>query len=129
MSSAAFTIYTPGTGTLSYTVSSPLGRLQICTLCCNYNQSLQFRLLVPSGTHHCLMERGGMIWETCPTPLHMTSIMTRTPVSYIGSQSLQFTEDTGRQYEKLTKAKRTSVNAVTSVTEVRSVLSIFNHSN
>ena len=28
LSSADFTIYAPGTGTLSYTVSSPLGRIQ-----------------------------------------------------------------------------------------------------
>ena len=27
--------------------------------------------LVPPGTYHCWVERGGMIWEACPTPLHM----------------------------------------------------------
>ena len=33
LSSADFTIYAPGIGTLSYTVSSPLGRIQhLCTL-------------------------------------------------------------------------------------------------
>ena len=33
LSSADFTICTPGIGTLSYTVSSPLGRIQLlCTL-------------------------------------------------------------------------------------------------
>ena len=28
--------------------------------------------LVPLGTHHCWVDRGGVIWEACPTPLHMT---------------------------------------------------------
>ena len=25
---------------------------------------------VPPGTHHCWVDRGGMIWEACPTPTH-----------------------------------------------------------
>ena len=72
LSSADFTIYAPGIGTLSYTVSSPLGEFSICALCCSYSQSLQFSFLVPPGTHHCWVDRGGVIWEACPTPLHMT---------------------------------------------------------
>ena len=35
---------------------------------------------VPPGTHHCWLDRGGMIWEACPTPLHMASSVTRAPV-------------------------------------------------
>ena len=48
------------------------GEFSICTLCCSYSQSLQFSFLVPPGTHHCWVDRGGVIWEACPTPLHMT---------------------------------------------------------
>ena len=60
LSSADFTIYAPGIGTLSYTVSSPLGRIQhLRTLLQLYSQSLQFSFLVPPGTHHCWVDRGG----------------------------------------------------------------------
>ena len=72
MSSADFTIYAPGIGTLSYTVSSPPGEFSICALCCSYSQSLQFSFLVPPGTHHWWVDRGSVIWEACPTPLHIT---------------------------------------------------------
>ena len=48
------------------------GEFSICALCCSYSQSLQFSFLVPPGTHHCWVDRGGVIWEACPTPLHMT---------------------------------------------------------
>ena len=44
----------------------------ICALCCSYSQSLQFSFLVPPGTHHCWVDRGSVIWEAYPTPLHMT---------------------------------------------------------
>ena len=57
LSSAHFTIYTPGTGTLSCKVSSPLGTIQhLCTLL----QSVQFSFLVPPGNYHCWVERGGI---------------------------------------------------------------------
>ena len=72
LSSVDFTIYTPGIGTLSYTASSPIwGEFSICALCCSYSQSLQLSFLVPLVTHHCWVDRGGMLWEACPTPLHM----------------------------------------------------------
>ena len=51
-SSADFTNYTPAIGTLSYTVSSPLGRIQ-CIFC-----SLCHSLFDPPGTHHCWVDRG-----------------------------------------------------------------------
>ena len=36
-------------------------------------------LFVPPGTHHCWVDRGGMICKACPTPLHMADSMTRAP--------------------------------------------------
>ena len=48
------------------------GEFSICAHCCSYSQSLQFSFLVPPGTYHCWVDRGGVIWEACPTPLHMT---------------------------------------------------------
>ena len=48
------------------------GEFSICALCCSYSQSMQFSFLVPPGTHHCWVDRSGVIWEACPTPLHMT---------------------------------------------------------
>ena len=49
--SADCTIYTPGIGTHSFTVSSPLGRIQhLRTLLQLYSQSLQFSFPVPPGT-------------------------------------------------------------------------------
>ena len=42
------------------------GEFSICALCCSYSQSLQFSFLVPPGTHHCWVDRGGVIWEACP---------------------------------------------------------------
>ena len=49
------------------------GEFSICALCCcSYSQSLQFSFLVSPGTHHCWVDRGSVIWEACPTPLHMT---------------------------------------------------------
>ena len=44
----------------------------ICALCCSYSQLLRFSFLIPPGTHHCWVDRGGVIWEDYPTPLHMT---------------------------------------------------------
>ena len=78
MSSADFTIYTPGIGTLSYMVSSPLGE--------NSAHFLQlmpftfFQFFGPPGTHHCWVGRGSMEWEVCPTLVHMmTSNRNQTP--------------------------------------------------
>ena len=39
-------------------------------------------LFVPPGTHHCWVDRGGMIWKACPTPLHMAGSVTRAPVTH-----------------------------------------------
>ena len=39
-------------------------------------------LFVPPGTHHCWVDRGGMIWKTCPTPLHTAGSMTRASVTH-----------------------------------------------
>ena len=57
-SSADVKIYAPDRGTLSYTVSAPLGRIEHYTICCSYSQSLQYSFLVPPGTHHCWVDRG-----------------------------------------------------------------------
>ena len=82
MSSADFTlmimIYTPGIGTLSYTVSSALRRIQ--HIFCSYYQSecYNFHSTTP-GTHHHWVGRGSMEWEVCPTLLYMTSCANRSP--------------------------------------------------
>ena len=65
------------------------GELSICALCCSYSQSLQLRFLVPPGTHHCWVDRGDMIWEASPTPLHMTGSMTRAPVTHPSTKRAQ----------------------------------------
>ena len=44
------------------------GEFSICALCCSYSQSLQF-----SFRAFCWVDRGGMICEACPTPLHMAA--------------------------------------------------------
>ena len=81
--SADCTIYTPGIGTHSFTVSSPLGRIQhLSTLQQYIANSLQFSFLVPPGTHYCWVDRGGVIWEACPTPLHMSGSVTRAAVTH-----------------------------------------------
>ena len=49
------------------------GEFSICALCSSNSGSLQFSFLVPPGTHHCWVNRDGMIWEVCLTPLHMAS--------------------------------------------------------
>ena len=71
MTSADFTIYTPSIGTLFYTVSSPLGRIQgiFCSSC--HSQFLQFSF------HHYWVDRGGMVWEFLPnTSTHeLTSVI------------------------------------------------------
>ena len=58
------------------------GEFSICALCCSYSQSLQFSFLVPPGTHHCWVDRGGVIWKACPTPLHMAGSVTRAAVTH-----------------------------------------------
>ena len=79
--SADCTIYTPGIRTHSLQSHLLWGQFSICALCCSYSQSLQFSFLVPPGTHHCQVDWGSMIWETCPKPLHMDGSMTRAPVT------------------------------------------------
>ena len=68
-STADFTIYTPGIGTLSlsliWSVSTPIHQSPFST-------SL--------GTHHCWVNRGDMVWEVCLTPLNITTSMTQTLV-------------------------------------------------
>ena len=54
----------------------------ICALCSSCSQSLQFSFHGPPGTHHCWVDRVGMIWEACPTPLHMAGSVTRAPVTH-----------------------------------------------
>ena len=48
-----------------------------------------FPIFVPPGTHHCLVDRGSMIWEACPTPVprpvHMASSVSRAPVTHPGN--------------------------------------------
>ena len=51
------------------------GEFSICALCCSCSQSLQLSFLVPPGTHHCWVDRGSVIWEACPTPLHIWLVM------------------------------------------------------
>ena len=53
-------------------------KFSIWALCYSYSQSLKF---VPPGTHHCWVDRGGMIGDVCPTPLHMAGSVTQTAVS------------------------------------------------
>ena len=69
MSSADFTIYTPGIGTLSYMVSSPLGRIQRIFL-----QLMTFTIF-PIFIQQVPINAGWTeaVWyeRFCPTPLHM----------------------------------------------------------
>ena len=58
------------------------GEFSICALCYRYDQSLQLSFLVPPGTHHCWVDRGGMLWEASPTPLYMAGSLTRAPVTH-----------------------------------------------
>ena len=60
MSSADFTIYTPGIRTLSYTVSSPRGEFSAFSAA---NAIHNFPVFIPPGTHHCWVDRGSMVWE------------------------------------------------------------------
>ena len=64
---------------LSYTVSSPLWRIQHISAANAIHNSPFF---VPPGTHYCWVDRGGMIWEACPTSLHMAGSVTRAPVTH-----------------------------------------------
>ena len=72
LSSAVFTIYAPGTGTLSYSLISSGENSAFAHFAAAIANHYNFSFLVPPGTHHCWVDRGGMIWEACPTPLHMT---------------------------------------------------------
>ena len=50
------------------------------------------------GTHHCSVNRGGIIWKACPTPLHIAGSVTRAPVAHPGSALLNFSDLTGTGY-------------------------------
>ena len=78
-SSTDFTIYTPGIDTHSYMVSSPLGKIP-CIFCISYIHNSPF--VIPPGTHHCWVNRGGTIWKVCPTPVHVAGSMSRAPVTF-----------------------------------------------
>ena len=45
-------------------------------------QLTSFPIFILPGTHHCWVDRGGMIWEACLTPVHMASCMIRAPVTH-----------------------------------------------
>ena len=62
MGSVDFTIHTPGTGTLSYMISSPLENSA------HFQQLMPFTIFpvfVPPGTctHHCWVDKGSILWE------------------------------------------------------------------
>ena len=63
-----------------YMVSSPLGRIHHVSVA-NAIHNSPF-IFVPPGTHHCWVDRGGMIWEAFPTPLHMAGSVTQAPVTH-----------------------------------------------
>ena len=70
MSSADFIIYTPGIGTLFYTVSSPLGKIQriFCSIPCISLKLQQFQTLVK-------LEKGRLF-----TPIYWFLKLLKTPV-------------------------------------------------
>ena len=45
---------------------------------------------VSPGTHHCWVDRGGMIWEACPTPLRMAAVWLehRSPIHVLTRLSI-----------------------------------------
>ena len=99
LSSADFTIFTPLLLELSYTVWYPLywGKFSICALRCSYSKSLQFSFLIPSGTHHCCVDRGSVICMACPTTPYMAGSIAWTPVTHpstnrAGSALLNFSD-------------------------------------
>ena len=63
------------------------------SLLCNFISSCENSVLfqhtihhcpnfVQPGTHHCWVDRGGVIWEACPIPLHMVSSVSWAPVTH-----------------------------------------------
>ena len=46
-------------------------------------------LFVSPGTHQCWVDRGGMIWKACPTPLHMAGNVTRATVTHPSTNRAQ----------------------------------------
>ena len=68
---------------LLYRLISSGANSAVHTLLQLYNSpSLQFSFIVTPGTRYCRVDRGSMIWETCPTPLHMAGSMARAPVTH-----------------------------------------------
>ena len=59
------TIYNPCIGTLFYSRTSSGENLAFVHFVVAI-QSLQFSFLIPQGTHHYWVDRGGMIWEAWP---------------------------------------------------------------
>ena len=46
-------------------------------------------IFVPPDTHRCWVDRGGMIWEAWPTPLHMVDSVTQAPVTHPSTNQAQ----------------------------------------
>ena len=46
-------------------------------------------LFVPPGTHLCWVDRGGMVWKACPTPLHMAGSVTRALINHSSTNRAQ----------------------------------------
>ena len=44
-----------------------------------------FPFCIAPGTHHCWVDRGGMIWKACPTPLHMAGSVTQALITHPSS--------------------------------------------
>ena len=65
-----FLIFTPGIGTVQSLFSGENSAFAhfAAVIGNHYNLAV---LIVPPGTHHCWVGRGSVIWEACPTPLHM----------------------------------------------------------
>ena len=62
MSSADFIIYTPGIGTVYYAISSGDNSAHFLQLI----PFTIFPVFVPPGTHHCWVDKCGMVWEVLP---------------------------------------------------------------
>ena len=76
VSSVDFTIYTPSIETLSY------GLISTGENSTHFLQLMPFTIFpvfIPPGTHHCWVDRGGMVWEVLAnTSTHeLTSVIWR----------------------------------------------------
>ena len=75
--------------TLFYCLISSGDNSAFADICCSYIQSFQFSFLVLPGTHHCYVDRASVIWEACPTPLHMAGSVTRVVVTHPSTNRAQ----------------------------------------